>query len=695
LMLAVFVTTTAAVMAIRKQSKANMAHYRAEELRKTRENLENLVDTAYSVIESNHKQAQDREYLERVYSPRLKDILGIAESIIEEFVAEAKAGRLTETEAKKKAAEAIRRIRYDNGKGYVWINDTGKPIPKMIMHPFCPELEGKVLDDPKYNCVRGTNANLFQTFVDQCEIAGEGFVEYRWPKPLPGGSGLTPNVPKLAYARSNKHWRWILGTGVYVDDVLVDAAAKSKDQIRNMRYDHGTGYFWINDTGKPIPRMIMHPLFPELEGKVLDDPKYNCARGTNTNLFRAFVDQCEIGGRGFVDYRWPKPTVSGLTDPAPKLSYGKRYEPLGWIVGTGVYVDGIDAAISKQTDEMKTQVNNLVQKVVLFSAATFLFVIAASIVSAKSVAGPIVGLIETMKNIRAKGLSTKRVQPGGASELKELGSIFNTMLDAIDAAVAELIQETAAKERMQHDLAIARSIQQGLLPTRSPEIKGFEIAGWSQPADETGGDYFDWQPLPDGRLAISLADVTGHGIGPALVTAVCRAYARASFPSSDNIGLLLDRMNDLLVEDLPDGRFVTFVVAIVDPKTASAEVLSAGHGPLLVFTRKDRGVRAFKAHGIPFGVMPDVDYGVPDRIELAPGDILVLITDGFFEWANADGELFGIPRLEETIREVSDQSPDRIISELYSRVKEFAGGTKQDDDLTVVVIKRNGESLSV
>ena len=329
LILAVFVTTTAAIIAIRKQSKADMARYRTEELRKTREKLENLVDTAYAIIESNHKQAQDREFLERVYGPRLKDILGIVESIVEEFMAEAETGRLTEAEAKKQAGEAIRRIRYGNGAGYVWINDTGKPIPKMIMHPLSPELEGKVLDDPKFNCASGTNANLFQAFVDQCEAAGEGFVDYRWPKPRPGGSGLTPDVPKLAYVRSNEQWGWILGTGVYVDDVLVDAVEKSKDQIRNMMYDHGTGYFWINDTGKPIPKMIMHPLFPELEGKVLDDPEYNCARGTNANLFRAFVDQCEAAGEGFVDYRWPKPTANGLTDPAPKLSYVKRYEPLG------------------------------------------------------------------------------------------------------------------------------------------------------------------------------------------------------------------------------------------------------------------------------------------------------------------------------------------------------------------------------
>src|SRR6185503_3990265 len=102
-----------------------------------------------------------------------------------------------------------------------------------------------------------------------------------------------------------------------------------------------------------------------------------------------------------------------------------------------------------------------------------------------------------------------------------------------------------------------------------PNLCGFEVAGWNQPADQTGGDYFDWQTLPDGRFAVSLGDATGHGIGPALLSASCRAYARASFLSGDPDGLL-DNLNQLLVEDLPGNRFVTFAVVFLD--TADSHV---------------------------------------------------------------------------------------------------------------------------
>jgi serine phosphatase RsbU (regulator of sigma subunit) len=241
---------------------------------------------------------------------------------------------------------------------------------------------------------------------------------------------------------------------------------------------------------------------------------------------------------------------------------------------------------------------------------------------------------------------------------------------------------------MEHDLSVARTIQQGLLPAGSPDIEGFEIAGWNQPADQTGGDYFDWQQLPNGKLAVTIADVTGHGIGPALVTAVCRAYSRASFPTGDELGTLMTRINELLVEDLPADRFITFVVGLLDPATGSVELLSAGHGPLFVYTSSDGRIENINAHHMPLGIAPSVGFGPSQQLNLEAGDLLVLLTDGFFEWANGDGEQYGTARLAETIRAASGLRPDQIISTMYASVIEFAGGTAQADDLTAVVVKR-------
>ncbi len=257
--------------------------------------------------------------------------------------------------------------------------------------------------------------------------------------------------------------------------------------------------------------------------------------------------------------------------------------------------------------------------------------------------------------------------------------------------VAAALREAETRrqlERIEHDLDIARSIQQGLLPSEPPRIDGFEIAGWNKPADETGGDYYDWQLLPDGRTAITLADVTGHGIGPALVTAVCRAYGRASIPSEAKLAAVMDRINGLLAEDLPPGKLITFVVGLLDPAKSQVQLLSAGHGPLLLYTAADDQVQNFAAHGIPFGVAPGIEYPPPQVVTMAPGDILLLITDGFFEWMDSTGEEFGLERLEVALRAARDLPAAEIISSLHAAVTEFAGDTEQDDDLTAVVLKR-------
>lgn len=243
-------------------------------------------------------------------------------------------------------------------------------------------------------------------------------------------------------------------------------------------------------------------------------------------------------------------------------------------------------------------------------------------------------------------------------------------------------------ERIEHDLNIARSIQQGLLPQRPPVVEGFDIAGWNEPADHTGGDYYDWQALPDGRIAISLADVAGHGIGPALVAADCRAYARASLPSGEQLGIQLDRINDLLTHDLSSSRFVTYVAVLLTPGIFEVELLSAGHGPLLIYRAVDDRVEALNPHDMPLGVDTGIRYGPTQNVDLAAGDLLVLVTDGFFEWRNPAGELFGTDRLGEAVRGAHSLPPGEIISRLHSAVVEFSDGTRQDDDLTAVVIKR-------
>lgn len=278
-----------------------------------------------------------------------------------------------------------------------------------------------------------------------------------------------------------------------------------------------------------------------------------------------------------------------------------------------------------------------------------------------------------------------------AAVLLASGVLAGMVAGEIRKHVQAALREAETRSRLQqveHDLDIARSIQRSLLPRVRPSLDGFEVAGWNRPADATGGDYFDWKQLPDGRLAVSLADVTGHGIGPALLASVCRAYARASFDVPDDLSATLQRINHSFGQDLTPGRFATFVAAVCKAGDGQVELLSAGHGPLFVYSAASGTMQKMNAQAVPLGILPELSSGAAVVLDLQLGDLILLITDGFFEWENAEGEQFGLERLGDCVRRYCQLPPEEIIARLYDAVVTFSQGTSQQDDLTAVVIKR-------
>ena len=244
------------------------------------------------------------------------------------------------------------------------------------------------------------------------------------------------------------------------------------------------------------------------------------------------------------------------------------------------------------------------------------------------------------------------------------------------------------KERMEADLDIARTIQRNLLPQRVPDVTGYDVAALSAPADQTGGDYYDWQPLGDGRVVISLADVTGHGVGPALVTAACRAYVRAIVDRKTSPNAVLDRVNRLLHDDVPEGRFVTFALLELDPNRHRGVFLAAGHGPSFFVVGDSGHVTSIGAQGLPLAVIEDQVMESALTFEFGPGDLIAIFSDGYFEWADGNGQQFGLERLRAVVRESRHEPAATIIARMDEAVRTFVGSQPQADDMTVVMIKR-------
>jgi serine phosphatase RsbU (regulator of sigma subunit) len=260
----------------------------------------------------------------------------------------------------------------------------------------------------------------------------------------------------------------------------------------------------------------------------------------------------------------------------------------------------------------------------------------------------------------------------------------------IEATNEAILAERANKERalVERELQVAHDIQMGLLPKDPPSIPTFEIAGRCRPAARAGGDYFDWQQMPDGRFLVVIADVTGHGVGPALVTAVCRAYARASATRSPDSGQLLEQLNQLICDDVKGARFITMYVLMLDPE-GEVEMLSAGHGPTFLYRVRDGRVEEFGADGLPLGILEGCTYGPLRRIRMEPGDVMLLATDGYTEYARAgDSEMFGTERMASLLQRHATKSSADFIDVLDREVKEFAVGGPQEDDMTAVVIRR-------
>ena len=253
---------------------------------------------------------------------------------------------------------------------------------------------------------------------------------------------------------------------------------------------------------------------------------------------------------------------------------------------------------------------------------------------------------------------------------------------------ANLIDHYLEKQRMQRAMEIAREIQQGLLPKATPDIPGFDIAAFSQPADETGGDIYDFLPLDEQRLEIVVADATGHGIGPALVIAETRAMLRALRGRAADVPRTLATVNDLLTADLCDARFVTCFFGLLDAADSTLRFASAGHGPMLRYDSQADAFEQMAATAVPLGVLEGVSFEKMVTWTLRAGDFAAILTDGLFEAINAAQEQFGIERVMELLRCCKDMPSAEMVEMLRVTVMSYAGDLPQADDLTAVVVRK-------
>lgn len=246
----------------------------------------------------------------------------------------------------------------------------------------------------------------------------------------------------------------------------------------------------------------------------------------------------------------------------------------------------------------------------------------------------------------------------------------------------------ADEQDLGREIQIAHEIQSSTLPGFMPEVDGYDFAGKFWPTDQTGGDSFDVVSIDPEHVFLLLADATGHGIGPALSALQVQSMLRVALRLEADLDDAFRHINDQMVEDLPEGRFVTAFFGLLNVPTNRVRFHSAGQGPILHYRAADDHCEWYDPTCYPMGFMEHLERHESSWLEMGPGDILALITDGIYEYENETREQFGMNRVSELLRDNLHLPMAELIEVIRYAALEFGGSAPQLDDITVVLIRR-------
>lgn len=272
-------------------------------------------------------------------------------------------------------------------------------------------------------------------------------------------------------------------------------------------------------------------------------------------------------------------------------------------------------------------------------------------------------------------------------------SLFAALSQHISIALenARLHLDSIEKTRLEHSLELASAIQSGLMPPIPRDVTWLEVHGWYRPAERTSGDFFDFVKTKDQRLAMVVGDVTGHGMGPALITAAAQASLRSFLRVVPDVGTAVTMLNQDLSERIDPGMFVTLLLCAIR-RDGECEILNAGHHAPLLWRKASRSIEPLEVGGVALGIVPDGTYAPDLRVHLETGDMLLAFTDGLIEAASITNreELFGEERLRESFSQLCCEgaSTEEIAKRLAETALSFSGGA-HEDDITLVVLRRS------
>src|SRR5260370_733591 len=282
-----------------------------------------------------------------------------------------------------------------------------------------------------------------------------------------------------------------------------------------------------------------------------------------------------------------------------------------------------------------------------------------------------------------------------ASKLPDPFYLRTMLSDGVNAAYQVLPADPGPEgEKIRQEWKPARGVKMSTLAATMPLLAGYDVYGTFQPAELTGGDTFDLSVVDQGLLAV-LADATGHGIAPALSVTQMHAMLRMAFRLGADLETAFMQVNNQLADILPHDRFITAFIGLLDPSTHQVRFHSGGQGPILHFRAASGTCASHKPTSFPLGAMRLSSLAAAMTLDIWPGDILLLLSDGIYEYRSAHKEDFGQERVEAIVRDHHRKPSAELASILLESVRRFGEGARQEDAITVVLVKREARQCSL
>jgi len=514
---------------------------------------------------------------------------------------------------------------------------------------------------------------LAQALRDETRGAGHAFAMYR--APVADAAGLPAGSAEMRYAWFGyfRPWDWVFAVSDSAQAVIDQTQERREQMEASMRATLSrlrlaqSGFMFVRAADG---RMVAPP--PESRAGLLD-----AVDRASGQPLRAVLEQAAPSDQP------RRLTLDG--SGGPWLIQAVQYKPLGWTLVAAVPQSDLSAPASR-----------LITRQAFIFASVLVLALALAWLIATRITRPLKTLTAYARQLPEQDLAAPAQAPDSIARLPSLHSdevgrlaeSFLFMQRKLGENVARLMRETSERERFQSELGIAHDIQMGLLPVPLPPSarSRVDLHAAILPAREVGGDLYDYFMLPDGRLCLTIGDVSGKGVPAALFMAVTRTLIRASAEDETDPALMMQRVNNRLSENNPNLMFVTLLIGVLDLDTGDLAWANGGHPPPAV-VGADGAVRLLQGRSGPAcGVQENLVYQrLSER--LAPGDTFVGYTDGITEANNPEGAQYGNERL---LARLAGQhaSAGALTQALLGDVRRFAGGAEQFDDITLIVVRR-------